>query len=193
MVLFTIEDMKPVPTSECMALIEVQELMKLGYNKRTGDSDGRKRERGIRELIFIYFSCDYRSEFSNYPDEERDRESLLAAGLSEDHPMSIELLAAIGAITHHINKGNRVLNLLNSARSVVDKLHKYFNSVQLEIDEKDTLEKQKMKSDIAGKIMDNLDKVPRVIKNLDTVEERVRKEQGSGTRAKGDAETGRLQ
>jgi hypothetical protein len=101
-------------------------------------------------------------------------------------------MSLIGAYTHHVTKGNRVLNLLESARSVVDKLHKYFNGVKLEIEDDDKLEVQEKKTVIAGKVMDNLDKIPKVIRNLDAIEERVRKEQNSASRIKGDAEGGRL-
>ena len=116
----------------------------------------------------------------------------MAAGLPEDYGISMELMALIGEYSKHVKKGNRVLNLLESARSVVDKLHKYFNGVKLEIEESDDLSIQEKKTVIAGKVMDNIDKIPRVIKNLDAIEERVRKEQTYGTRIKGDAESGRL-
>ncbi len=190
--LFTIQDFKPVPTEEFMAMDCVQELYRLAYNKGPGDHDGRKRIKATKEIVYVYYFCNYKSEFSNYPEADRDKESLKAAGLPEDHEVSMELMTLIGIYSHHVNNGNRVLNLLESARNVVDKLHKYFNGVKLEIEDSDKLDVQEKKTIIAGKVMDNLDKIPRVIKNLDSMEERVRKEQTHGTKIKGDAESGRL-
>lgn len=192
--LFTIEDFKPVPTKEFMAMQCVQDMYKINYNKGTaGDKDGRKRLRATRELVYVYYLCSFKSEFSNYPEQERSKEALKAAGLPEDYEMSFELLHLIGVYSHHADSGNRVLNLLKAARGVVDKLDKYFGGIELEIHPEDNLDKIKIKTELAGKVMDNLDKLPKVITNLDKIEDRVKKEQSSMTRTRGDAEKGRLE
>lgn len=192
MKLYEIVDFVPVPTEEWMAMEAAQELYKLVYNKGPGDADGRKRVRGTKEMVYIYFFCDYRSEFHNYPDDTRNEESLSAAGLPDDHPTSVELLSAMGVYSHHISAGNQVLGLLESARTAVSKLKNNFSKVKIEIEDNDTLEIMEKKMNITGKLMDNLGKIPKVIKDLDAIEERVKKEASSTSRLKGGAEKGRL-
>jgi hypothetical protein len=63
--LFTIQDFKPVPTEEFAAMEVVQNLYKLSYNKGPGDHDGRKRYRATREIVYVYYYCNYKSEFAN--------------------------------------------------------------------------------------------------------------------------------
>lgn len=191
MKLFDIVDYKPVATDECMALPEVQELFKLRYNYDEGDKDGRKRLRGHKELIYIYFLADYRSEFNNYQEDRRHAEALKAAGLPHDHHLSKELSNAIEVLKDHINN-SRKLNLLKAARKTVDGLYKYFEHIDISLQDGDSLETMEKKTILAGKVMDNLDKVPKVIRNLETIEETVRRDQGSITKVKGDAERGRL-
>ena len=191
MKLYTIIDFKPEPTDEWLATEVAQKLHSLAYNKAPGDSDGRKRVRGRKEMIYIYFYCDYRSEFHNYPDDQRDRESLEASGLGENYIASPELIAAIGVYTHLINTGNMVLGLLESARIAVNKLKNNFGRISIEIEETDGLDIVEKKMNIMGKLMDNLGKIPKVIKDMDSIEERVLKEESSHTRIQGGAEIGR--
>ena len=192
MKLYEIIDFVPVPTEEWMAMEVAQKLYTLVYNKGPGDADGRKRVRGTKEMVYIYFFCDYRSEFHNYPDNARNEESLSAAGLPNDHPTSVELLSAMGVYAHHISAGSQVLGLLEAARTAVDKLKNNFSKIRIEIDDNDSLDIMEKKMNITGKLMDNLGKIPKVMKDLDAIEERVKKEASSTSRLKGGAEKGRL-
>lgn len=192
MILFEIVDFKPQPREEFQATAEVQDLYALKYNKGPGDHDGRKRLRAQKELMYVYYYVDYRSQFSQYPERMRSQKALEAAGLPDDHPMSVELISVIGAYGVHITKGNRNLRLLEASRKAVDKLENFFSNVKVEIDEADGLDVQEKKTTIAGKVMDNLGKVQKITHDLEKLEERIRKEQSTGTRIQGDAEPGRL-
>ena len=80
--LFDVVDHTPTPTDEAMLHAPVQAIMELKYNKQPGDSQGRERKRGIAELTFVYFYTDYRSVYTEYPDDERKKASLVAAARS---------------------------------------------------------------------------------------------------------------
>ncbi|UCD06857.1 MAG: hypothetical protein JSW41_03385 [Candidatus Aenigmatarchaeota archaeon] len=185
-------DGKPVPTDDCLAMASMQALFTLAYNKGPGDHDGRKRVRGNKEMVYIYYMCDYRSEFENYPDTTRNEESLVAAGLPVDHPTSAELLQAMGEFSHHIRSGNVILGLLETARKSVHKVKDFFDQVNVTIEDTDKIDVIEKKTAIVGKVMDNLGKIPKVIKDLNTIEEEVKKEVNHSSRIQGGAQKGRL-
>ena len=189
MKLFKIEDYTPVPSEEAYAIHEFAELLTLNYNKQQGDKQGRKRNRGIKELRFIFFYCDYRSEFAKYPEAERREEALAAAGLPENHSISTQLKDAIAQ--YRRLQESRPVKLLNSARSVVDKLTLYFNTVQLTKTDEDG--NVTINEDVQAKdILANVSNLGKILKGLDELETQVKKQEAEGETYRGEAEPGRL-
>lgn len=189
MKLFKIEDYTPVPSEEAYAIHEFAQLLTLNYNKQPGDKQGRKRLRGTKELRFIFFYCDYRSEFAKYPEHDRKLEALAAADLPEDHPMSPELRDAVAQYKRL--KETRPIKLLNSARSVVDKLTLYFNTVELTKENAEGV--IVINEDVAAKdILANVSNLGKILKGLDELETQVKKQEAEGETYRGDAEPGRL-
>lgn len=184
--IFTIEDFTPVITEEFLAIEEFKELFTIKYNNNyPGDKDGRLRKRGNAEARFIYFFCDYKSEFAKFSGDDRKRESLLAAGLPEDHIISDKLQAAVDKFNSI--KTSRNLRLLKSANAAIDKLQKYFEDVDF------------TKTDSSGNLMftakdviANISNLGKVIEGLSKLEEAVSKEEGQESSARGQAEKGRL-
>ena len=189
MKLFKIEDYSPVPTEEAYAIKEFNELLTLGYNKQKGDTQGRKRLRGIKELEFIFFFVDYRSEFAKYPKEERRIEALHAAGLDETYKISKELTAAI--TQYRKLQETRPVKLLNAARQAVDKMTEYFDSVELTIEGPNgTLIPN---PDVQAKdVMANLANLAKVLKGLDDLEDQIKTQEMQSQSLRGEAEPGRL-
>ena len=123
--LFDVVDQVPQPTEEAMMHACVQGIMELKYNKQPGDSQGRERKRGIAELCFVYFYTDYRSMYNEYPQEERMKAALTAAGLPEDYKISDKLQKVVDWMLDNRDK-SRKLRILESARHAVDQLTEYF-------------------------------------------------------------------
>ena len=189
MKLFKIEDYSPVPTEEAYAIKEFSDLLTLQYNKGKGDTQGRKRYRGIKELEFIFFFVDYRSEFAKYAKEERRIEALHAAGLDENYKISKELTAAI--TQYRKLQETRPIKLLNAARQAVDKMTEYFNSVELTIEGPNG--NLIPNPDVQAKdVMANLSNLAKVLKGLDDLEDQIKTQEMQTQSLRGEAEPGRL-
>lgn len=180
MALFKIEDQEPVPTDEFHMIEEFKELFTLAYNKGyDGDSQGRQRKRGHQEARFLYFNCDYRSEFAKFPQPLRMEEALTGAGLERDHEISDELRKAIGR--YESLRDSRNLRLLKAAWIGVDKLEEWFKNVDFTKPEYDPKE-----------FMNNIAKLGTLIKGLEQLQDNVMAQESEVAGAKGQAEKGRL-
>lgn len=187
MKIFTIEDYQPIPTEEYFMIEEFKELFTIKYNAGfPGDADGRLRKRGSAESRFVYFYCDYKSEFAKFSDTDRIKESLLAAGLEPDYEISGKLDKAVAK--YNSIKTSRNLRLLNSANTAVDKLEKYFQGIDF------------TKLDTSGNpiyspkdVISNIANLGKVLEGLGKLEEAVRKEEGQEASTRGEAEKGRLE
>ena len=136
--LFTIEEFEPRLSDEALLVEEFRILHSLNYNKQPGDTQGRERRRAIAECKYIYHRYDYRSEFSEYGDEERHVEALIAAGLPEDYTFSPELKACIDRFIEL--QDTRMLKVLTTAEKALDKLRLYLDSIDFsEKDKNDNL------------------------------------------------------
>lgn len=180
MALFKLEDHEPVPSEEFYMIEQFKELFTLAYNKGfDGDSQGRNRKRGHAEARFLFFNCDFRSEFAKFSAADRITESLAAAGLDPDYEISDELRKAIGRF--ETLRDSRNLRLLKAAWIGVDKLEQWFKDVDFtkpEYDPKD--------------FMNNISKLGTLIKGLEQLQENVMAQESEDAGAKGQAEKGRL-
>jgi hypothetical protein len=186
MKVFTIEDYVPVPSQEFLLIEEFKELFMPRYNAGfDGDNTGRYKKRGHAEAKFLFFFCDYKSEFSKFDKDSRMAEALSAAGLPVDHPISDKLEAAI--VRYNTLKVSRNLRLLQSANIAIDKLEKYFADVDFTAVHPDGSAKYNPKD-----IISNISNLGKVLEGLEKLQEAVEKEEGQESSARGDAEKGRL-
>jgi len=186
MKVFTVEDYTPVPSEEFLLIEEFKELFTLKYNNNfPGDVQGKLKKRGNCEARFLYFYCDYKSEFAKFDEDSRLTESLSAAGLPADYKISDKLQAAIER--YNTLKVSRNLRLLNSANMAVDKLEKYFSGLDFTSLDSDGNLLYNPKDVIA-----NISNLGKLLEGLSKLEEAVQKEEGQEASARGDAEKGRL-
>jgi hypothetical protein len=69
-------DYEVEPEKDTIMLVpEFAALWTLVYNKQEGDRNGRNRNRARAELVYLYFKNDYRSEYSQLSDAERNEAS----------------------------------------------------------------------------------------------------------------------
>jgi len=172
------DDYSVVPEQETVMLIpEFKALWSMKYNANKKDSVGRKRYRARKELVYLYFYCDYRSEYSEFSEEERHIASLDAAELPQDYRLSKELQSAKD---RYIDiQETRELRLLKSAYDTIDKLRDYFNDVEV-TDEN------------ATKVLNNLGKIGEALAGIKRLEEQARKYQKGDGAIRGNQETGLL-
>lgn len=125
--LFQIIDFEPKLSDEALLIEEFKVLHSMQYNRQEGDTQGRNRKRAIQECRYIYHMYDYRSEFSEYDDEERHIEALQAADLHLEYEISKELKDCID-IFQQLQE-TRMLKLLETAEKALDKLRTYLDSI----------------------------------------------------------------
>jgi hypothetical protein len=160
-----------------MMVPEFAILWTLRYNKTEKDHDGRKRFRARAELQYLYFFCDYQSEFAELSDPERKESALDSAGLSDDYKLSPELIEA--EQKYFFMQETRELKLLKSAYGTIDKLREYFDDVV--IDDKN-----------AKSLIDNLSKLGATLEGLEKLESRVKKKESKAQGHRGNADKGFL-
>lgn len=168
-----------VPEKDTIMLVpEFKALWMVKYNSMPGDIKGLDRRRGKMEIQYLYFFCDYRSEFSELPIGERREQALNAAGMDHDYRISDELKAA--EEKYLAMQETRELRLVRAAFNKVDKLSAYMNS-NVEIDD-----------DNYKASMDAVTKVGNMLKGLKELEMQLKKQEAGGKRIRGDQESGFL-
>ena len=119
-----------------------------------------------KELAFVYFYADHRSSYAAYDEEER-RNKLIEDLKVKSTPQLHGALQKYRELAE-----THAIKLLNSARSAVNKLEKYFKNIDLTaMDENGKLLYQ------AKDLVANLSKIGEVIEGLDRLEELVQKQQ----------------
>ncbi len=172
------EDYEVVPEQETIMLVpEFAALWTLAYNKREGDRDGRKRYRARKELLYLYFFCDYRSEYSELSISERHEAAMDSADLFADYKVSEQLQAAMDK--YFAIQETRELKLLGSAYGVIDRLRAYFDEVLI------------TDSNAKG-VVDNISKMGGILAGLKKLEEQVRKQHAQDGKIRGSGEKGFL-
>ena len=129
--LFTVIDFVPQLSEQAILIEPFRVLHTMAYNKRKGDTQGRERKRAIEECRYIYHMYHYASEFSEYDKEERHREALISAGLTEKFVISKELQACIDIFIKL--QSTRMLKTLATAENALDKAREYYDSVDFTI------------------------------------------------------------
>jgi hypothetical protein len=203
---------------EALLIPEFAALFTLKYNKKTaGDVDGRKRVRAFKELTYLYFMIDYKSEHVNYTNEERHVKSLEDSGLEENYTISKELRDAM----QRYDQMQQTLSLkaLSSLRQTLITSMEMAETIEMLMQEElinikkggkklitedgvdISIEEQRSSNlDAIGVIVSLIQKtgaiaasIPKTITTLENLEDKVKSEnQSIGTKTRGDQEGGWL-
>jgi len=138
----------------------------------------------ISELSYIWFFCDYKSDFVQIIDEdERSIEiinSLVALG-NKWHPDD----TVLSAIEKYKQLSNTITSrMLEDARSIVDNMSIWAKNAALHLDE---MSGDRPKYDIS-KIQAFIRDVPKMLDTLNSLEEKVLREKDTGDRHRGTQE-----
>lgn len=170
---------------EILLVREFAELWSNDRNKTKSDPKGIKKSRAYRELIYVWLMCDWASPYSDYSEQERHKECLKDANLTDEEWNDPTFRAACRKY-RELQNSSRSLKLIKSAQSVVDKITDYFDTLDLQ--ERD---------EVTGKpifktkdIMAELSNVSDVIEQLKTLEILYKKEQESSSGLMGDVTLG---
>lgn len=170
---------------EVLLIKEFADLWSNDRNKTAKDKTGSKKTRAYKELTYIWLMCDWSSPYSDYTEQERHKEALRDAGLTEEEWNNPEFRAACRKY-RELQESSRSLKLIKSAQSVVDKITDYFTL--LDLHERD---------EVSGKpifktkdIMAELSNVAGVVEQLKTLEILYKKEQEATSGLMGDVEIG---
>lgn len=170
---------------EILLIREFSALWSNDRNKTKTDPKGSKKSRAYRELTYIWLMCDWSSPYSDYTEQERHKEALKDAGLTEEEWNDPTFRAACRKY-RELQDSSRALKLIKSAQGVVDKITDYFDT--LDIQERDA---------VTGKpifktkdVMGELKEVSNVVEQLKTLEFLYKKEQEESSGLMGDVEGG---
>lgn len=131
---------------------------------------------GIKELAYVFYMADYRSDFASIVDDsERKKEVCTSVGLKSDWKPDKVVEEAI--IFYKNMSKTESLILLEDSKKSIGKLSSYIRNINFDdIDVNDKTGDVKPKHDIK-KYVDTMKQIPAVIEALKSLEDAVKKEQ----------------
>lgn len=176
----------------------------------TKDRD-RKKRTALKEMCFVYFYSDYRSPYTAYPEKDKIREIKDMADLPEEWKPDKHVKAAISRYeslqeTTSIKSLKYVMSALNTSMGLIaifEEQIKYYtenyhaisagNSMKSEDPEDDEEVETMNDSEALRKVKDMIslsNDLPTTITKIETLLDKVKKEQSQNARNKGGGQTG---
>lgn len=172
-------------TPEILLVKEFSELLKPTRNKCKEDPTGHEGLRAFREFTYIWLAICWKSIYSEYDEQERHREALKDAEITEEEFNNPEFRAACRKF-RQIQESSLSIKMLHAAQETVNKFIEYFNAVDpLERDEQTGKPVYKVKD-----IMTELSSLGKVHDELIDLESRVKKELAEKSTIRGGAVEG---
>ena len=172
-------------TPEILLVKEFSELLKPTRNKCKEDPSGLEGLRAFREFTYIWLAICWKSVYSEYDEQERHREALKDAEITEEEFNNPEFRAACRKF-RQIQESSLSIKMLHAAQETVNKFIEYFNAVDpLERDEQTGKPVYKVKD-----IMAELSSLGKVHDELIDLESRVKKELAEKSTIRGGAVEG---
>ena len=131
----------------------------------------KTRERLTRELSYIFLAIDWKSQYSQYSEQERHEEALSDSGITESEfndPNFREACRKYRAL----QDSNKSIRLLEAAKKAADQFIDYFETI-IDLNERDNNGKPVFS---AEKVMKEMSTLHKVHEELITLEDQVKKE-----------------
>lgn len=134
----------------------------------------------FEEFSYIYFFCDFKSDFADIVDEEEREKEIIDAVMGTDSKWKPDALIK-EAMEVYVERSSTITStMLDDAKSAVSKISKFLKNIDLE--EKDDRGKLIHNAkNIAGVIGD----MSNIVENIDKLEQKVKKEQQEASNMKG--------
>ena len=162
-----LKDGKVVFTVECLLIEPFSTIWENDKSK-----DKLQANDAIR---YIWFYTDYESPYFQFPEEDRSKLIIKDIIKSKDFKVSKEIKEAI--IKYKQLTTSPAVEALDAAFAFIDKIHKYFKSVNLEdVD--------------ATKITTMFGNMPKIIASLNEAKNAAEREQSSSNKVRGEAKLG---
>lgn len=172
---------------EILLVKEFSELVKCERNICKEDPKGVKGLRAFREFTYIWLAIDWKSPYSDYPEQERHKEALNDSGITEEEFSNPEFRAACRKY-RQLQESNRSIKMLQAAQNTVDNFIDYFNTV-VDLSERDANGKPVFKT---KDIISEISSLSKVHEELKILEGQVKKEMMETTSIRGGATDGFL-
>lgn len=170
---------------EILLVSEFNELMDNKRNITKEDPKGIQHTRAFREFTYIYLAIQWDSVYADYSPQERHREALKDAKITEQEFNDPQFRAACRKFKQ-LQDSNRSIRMLHSAQQLVDRFIDYFNNVDPQERDEQTGKPIYKVKDLQAEIA-NLSKVNEELK---TLEGQVKKEIVEQSTIRGQAEDG---
>ena len=112
---------------EILLVKEFAELMKNERNICKEDPKGTQGLRAFREFTYIWLAIDWKSPYSDFPEQERHREALRDADITEEEFNNPEFRAACRKY-RNLQDSCRSIKMLQAAQNTVDNFIDYLRS-----------------------------------------------------------------
>ena len=155
-------------------LLLVDEFKALIDNKRNvcqEDKTGKQHLKAFKEFTYIWLALDWQSLYADYSEQERHHEALKDSGITEEE-FNDPLFRAACRKYRQLQRARRSIKVLQAAQLTVDKFIDYFTNIDPEERDEQTGKPIYKVKDIMAEIS-SLDKV---LDELKTLEEQVKKE-----------------
>lgn len=171
---------------ELLLIKEFALLFGLDRNKTKEDPTGVNKTRAFREFTYIWLMLDWKSPYSNDPEQTRHKYVLEDAGLTQEE-FDDPLFRAACRKYRELQESSLVVKLYESAKTTISRFIDYFNSV-------DPQERDPVTGKPIFKTKDIMTEVGQLSKMLDefkALEDQVKKEMsGEKDENFGDVEIG---
>ena len=172
---------------EILLVKEFAELVKCERNICKEDPKGIKGLRAFREFTYIWLALDWKSPYSDYPEQERHKEALNDSGITEEEFNNPEFRAACRKY-RQLQESHRSIKMLQAAQNTVDNFIDYFNTV-VDLSERDANGRPIFKT---KDIISEISSLSKVHEELKILEGQVKKEMMETSSIRGGATDGFL-
>ena len=171
---------------ELLLIKEFSLLFGLERNKTKDDPTGVKKTKAFIEFTYIWLMLDWKSPYSDFPEQVRHKEVLVDAGLTQEE-FDDPIFRAACRKYRELQESSITVKMFQAAQNTVIKFIDYFNSI-------DPQERDPVTGKPIFKVKDIMQEVKglaEVNDNLKALELQVKKEQsGDGDDVLGDVRSG---
>ena len=167
---------------EILLIREFAALMDDKRNICKQDPKGTEHLRAFREFTYIWLALDWKSFYKDYTEQERHIEALKDSSLTEEE-FNDPIFRAACRKYRDLQESMRSIKILHSSQRMVDKFIDYFDTLDpTERDENTGKPMWKVKD-----IQTEISNIPKVLDELKTVEEMVKKDMQEQSKLRGGA------